>query len=159
MSSLPKENHEDLLLANGSAKLNLTNLDFSSVLLSTENFLHVDELLSKARKASAVFTQYNQEKVDQIVYAVVRAALAHSKDFAKLAVEETKMCLYEDKILKNMVASELLYNQIKDKKTVGVISDIKEEQIVLEAEPIGVIAALTPVTNPTSTVIYKLPYL
>src|SRR3989338_6743139 len=65
------------------------------------------------------------------------------------------MGLFEDKILKNIVASEFLYSQIKDKKTVGVIKELKDEEIVEVAEPVGVIAALTPVTNPTSTVIYK----
>src|SRR3989338_10045153 len=65
------------------------------------------------------------------------------------------MGLFEDKILKNIVASEFLYSQIKDKKTVGIIRELKDEQMVEVAEPVGVIAALTPVTNPTSTVIYK----
>ncbi len=115
----------------------------------------IDQTLNKARKASAVFTQYSQEKVDKIVYSVVKAAINNSREFAKLAREETRMGLFEDKILKNIVASEFLYHQIKNKKTVGVIKEHKDEDMVEVAEPIGVIAALTPVTNPTSTVIYK----
>lgn len=120
-----------------------------------ETFPQVDELMIKARRAAAIFTQYSQKQVDDIVYAVTRAALSHSREFAKLAAEETRMGVFEDKVLKNLVASEFLYYQIKDKKTVGVIREHVEDQMVEVAEPIGVIAALTPVTNPTSTVIYK----
>lgn len=123
--------------------------------LGEDTFPIVDDLLMQARRACAVFTQYSQSKVDNIVYSVVKAAIKHSREFAKLAVEETRMGLFEDKILKNIVASEFLYSQIKDKRTVGVIRESKEEDMVEVAEPIGVIAALTPVTNPTSTVIYK----
>ena len=155
MPFLPEDKHQNIILTTEPAKLNLDNIDISSILEEEDFFPQVDELLLKARRASAVFTQYTQEMVDKIVYAVVRAALAHSREFAKLAAEETRMGLFEDKILKNIVASEFLYHQIKEKKTVGVIREIKEEQMVEVAEPIGVIAALTPVTNPTSTVIYK----
>ncbi|MBI2996113.1 MAG: bifunctional acetaldehyde-CoA/alcohol dehydrogenase [Candidatus Melainabacteria bacterium] len=123
--------------------------------IQEEFFPNVDELLLKARRACAVFTQYTQEQVDKIVLNVTKAAINHSKDFAKLAACETRMGLFEDKVLKNIVASEFLYHQIKDKKTVGVIKEIKDEKMVEVAEPIGVIGALTPVTNPTSTVIYK----
>lgn len=133
-------------------------LDLDLDLLSTleiNSFPQVDELLARARRASAVFTQYSQDTVDKIVYEVARTAIEHAKDFAKLAVNETRMGLYEDKVLKNIVASEFLYNAIKDKKTVDVIKEIKNEQLVEVAEPVGVIAALIPVTNPTSTVIYK----
>ncbi|MBI3590262.1 MAG: bifunctional acetaldehyde-CoA/alcohol dehydrogenase [Candidatus Melainabacteria bacterium] len=147
----PQDKHENFVLDTEATRL---NFDFISE-LQEDSFPHVDQLLLKARKASAVFTQYTQGQVDKIVYAVVRAALEHSREFAKLAVEETRMGLFEDKILKNIVASEFLYHQIKDKKTVNVIREIKDEQMVEIAEPVGVIAALTPVTNPTSTVIYK----
>ena len=151
MTFIPNDEKDNLILTKDGARL---ELDFASEL--QENlFPQVDELLLKARKASAVFTQYSQEMVDKIVYTVVRAAIAHSSEFAKLAVEETRMGLFEDKILKNIVASEFLYSQIKDKKTVGIIRELKDEQMVEVAEPVGVIAALTPVTNPTSTVIYK----
>ena len=142
---------EKTLLNTDSATL---NIDLYSE-LKEPLYSHLDSLLSKARKACAVFTQYSQSQVDEIVYAVVKAAIANSREFAKLAREETRMGLFEDKILKNIVASEFLYHQIKDKKTVGVIREHKNENIVEVAEPIGVIAALTPVTNPTSTVIYK----
>lgn len=136
-----------------SGSLNL-DLDLLST-LEINSFPQVDELLARARRASAVFTQYSQDTVDKIVYEVARTAIEHAKNFAKLAVNETRMGLYEDKVLKNIVASEFLYNAIKDKKTVDVIKEIKNEQLVEVAEPVGVIAALIPVTNPTSTVIYK----
>ena len=139
----------------GSPLANLSKIEESKSSSEKDNFHQVDELLTKARMAAAIFTQYDQEKVDKIVYAVVRKALEHSREFAKLAAEETRMGLFEDKILKNIVASEFLYHQIKDKKTVGVIKEFKAQDMVEVAEPVGVIAALTPVTNPTSTVIYK----
>ena len=132
-----------------------TNIDLKQVQIENESFPHVDEILSKAKRASAVFTQYVQDDVDKIVEAVAQAAISHSREFAKMAAEETRMGLFEDKILKNIVASEFLYYQIKDKKTVGVIKDVENEQMVEVAEPVGVICALTPVTNPTSTVIFK----
>ena len=154
MVFIPEDKYQNTILSTESANLNLDNIDLSGV-LEEDFFPQVDELLLKARKATAVFTQYTQEMVDKIVYAVVRAALAHSRELANLAALETRMGLFEDKILKNIVASEFLYHQIKDKKTVGEIREIKSEQMVEVAEPIGVIAALTPVTNPTSTVIYK----
>jgi acetaldehyde dehydrogenase/alcohol dehydrogenase len=139
---------------------NEKSLETNQTELSTEYkqelFPQVDEILIKSRRAAAVFTQYSQEQVDKIVYAVARVALSHSREFAKLAAEETKMGVFEDKVLKNLVASEFLYYQIKDKKTVGVIKENIEDQMVEVAEPVGVIAALTPVTNPTSTVIYKI---
>ena len=155
MVFIPEDKHQNIILTTESAKLNLDNIDLSLLLEEEEIFPQVDELLLKARRACAVFTQYSQEMVDKIVYAVVRAAIAHSRESAKLAALETRMGLFEDKILKNIVASEFLYHQIKDKKTVGVIKNIENEQMVEVAEPVGVIAALTPVTNPTSTVIYK----
>lgn len=154
MNFSSEERPSNIILSAELAKESLDGSEFSDV-FEEEDFPQVDELMLKARRACAVFTQYSQEMVDKIVYAVVKAAINSSKELAKLAFEETRMGLYEDKILKNIVASEFLYHQIKDKKTVGVIKDIKEEQMVEVSEPIGVIAALTPVTNPTSTVIYK----
>ncbi len=154
MNFSPEERHKNIILSAELAKEDLDVVRYPDD-LEEDCFPQVDELMFKARRACAVFTQYSQEMVDKIVYAVVRAAINSSKELAKLAVEETRMGLYEDKILKNIVASEFLYYQIKDKKTVGIIREIKEEQMVEVAEPVGVIAALTPVTNPTSTVIYK----
>jgi len=115
----------------------------------------VNSLVRRARLAAAVFTQYSQEEVDRIVKAMTIAAIEAVEDLAIAAHEETRMGLIEDKVLKNFVASEFHYHQIKDKKTVGIIRQFPEENMVEVAEPMGVILALSPVTNPTSTVIFK----
>lgn len=114
-----------------------------------------NHLVRQARLAAAVFTQYSQEQVDAIVKAMTLAALEHVHAFARMAHEETRMGCEEDKMLKDFVASEFLYNQIKDKRTVGVIREFPEDNMVEMAEPMGVILALSPVTNPTSTIIFK----
>ncbi len=115
----------------------------------------VDHLVRQARLAAAVFTQYSQEQVDNIVKAMALAAIDASPRLAMVACEETRMGVLEDKVLKNLVASEFLYKQIRDKRTVGVIKEFPEDNMMEIAEPIGVILALAPVTNPTSTVIFK----
>lgn len=121
-------------------------------LILTERANH---LVRQARLAAAVFTQYSQEQVDKIVKAMTTAAIDNAPKLALMAHQETRMGVTEDKILKNLVASEFLYHQIKDQKTVGVIREIQEQNMLEMAEPMGVIFALAPVTNPTSTVIFK----
>src|SRR6201993_1026695 len=123
--------------------------------LSEERIAYLERLVSQARTAAAVFTQFTQEDVDRIVKAMVLAGLAQAQPLARLAVEETKLGLVEDKVLKNMVATEFVYDYIKDKRTVGVIREIPERNLVEIADPIGVIFSLTPITNPTSTVLFK----
>lgn len=115
----------------------------------------VNSLARKARLAAAVFTQYSQEQVDAIVKAMTIAAIDAAHELALAAIEETKMGLLEDKILKNLVASEFQYDQIRHKKTVGIIKEFPEDNMVEVAEPVGVILALSPVTNPTSTIVFK----
>lgn len=115
----------------------------------------VNHLVRQARLAAAVWTQYSQEQVDNIVKAMTVAAIENVHKLAIAAHEETRMGMIEDKILKNFVASEFHYHQIKDKKTVGIIKEFPEDNMVEVAEPVGVILAITPVTNPTSTVIFK----
>lgn len=114
-----------------------------------------NHLVRQARLAAAIFTQYSQDDVDRIVKAMALAAMKHAQKLGFAAHEETRMGVPEDKLLKNMVASEFLYSQIHDKKSVGVIREFPEDNMVEVAEPIGVILALAPVTNPTSTVIFK----
>jgi acetaldehyde dehydrogenase / alcohol dehydrogenase len=116
---------------------------------------HINNLVRTARLAAAVFTQYSQEDVDRIVKAMTLAALENVYKFVQMAYEETRMGQIEDKMLKDFVASEFLYNQIKDKRTVGVVREFPEDNMVEIAEPMGVILALSPVTNPTSTIIFK----
>src|ERR1700757_2800238 len=123
--------------------------------LSEERIAYLERLVSQARTAAAVFTQFTQEDVDRIVKAMVLAGLAQAQPLARLAVEETKLGVMEDKVLKNMVATEFVYDYTKDKRTVGVIRAIPERNLVEIADPIGVIFSLTPITNPTSTVLFK----
>jgi acetaldehyde dehydrogenase / alcohol dehydrogenase len=115
----------------------------------------VEHLVRQARLSAAIFTQYSQEQVDRIVKAMAMAAIEYSSKLAWAAREETRMGVFEDKILKNLVASEFHYHQIKNAKTVGVIREYPEDNMLEIAEPMGVILALVPVTNPTSTVIFK----
>ena len=123
--------------------------------LSAERIAYLDGLVRQARTAAAVFTQFNQEDVDRIVKPMVLAGLEQAQYLARLAVEETKLGVMEDKVIKNMVASEFVYNYVKDKRTVGIIREIPERNLVEMAEPIGVLFSLTPITNPTSTVLFK----
>ena len=123
--------------------------------LSEERIADLESLVSRALSAAAVFTQFSQEDVDRIVKAMVLTGLEQAHHLARLAVEETGIGVMEDKVLKNMVATEFVYNYIKDKRTVGVIREIPERNLVEIADPIGVIFALTPITNPTSTVLFK----
>ena len=123
--------------------------------LTEERIAYLDGLVSQAKTAAAVFTQYTQEDVDRIVKPMVLAGLEQAQYLARLAVEETKIGVLEDKALKNMVATEFVYNYVKDKRTVGIIGEYPERNLVEVAEPIGVIFSLTPITNPTSTVLFK----
>ena len=123
--------------------------------LSAERIAYLERLVSQARTAAAVFTQFTQEDVDRIVKAMVLAGLEQAQHLARLAVEETKLGVMEDKVIKNMVATEFVYNYVKDKRTVGIIREFPERNLVEMAEPIGVIFSLTPITNPTSTVLFK----
>jgi acetaldehyde dehydrogenase / alcohol dehydrogenase len=123
--------------------------------LTEDRIVYLEGLLSQASRAAAVFTQYTQEDVDRIVKPMVVAGLEHAQHLARLAVEETKLGVLEDKALKNMVATEFVYNYVKDKRTVGTIREFPERGLVEVAEPIGVIFSLTPITNPTSTVLFK----
>ena len=115
----------------------------------------IDDLVARAKKASQEYMKLNQEQVNKIVKAMAMAGLEHHMELAKMAVEETGRGIYEDKITKNMFATEYIYHSIKYDKTVGVINENEEEGYEEIAEPIGVIAGVTPVTNPTSTTMFK----
>ena len=122
---------------------------------TAERMAYLEGLVRQAKTAAAVFTQYTQEDVDRIVKAVVLAGLEHAQPLARLAIEETRIGVLEDKVIKNMVATEFVYNYIRDKATVGPIREFPERGLVEVAEPIGVIFSLIPITNPTSTVLFK----
>ncbi|SHJ93060.1 bifunctional acetaldehyde-CoA/alcohol dehydrogenase [Tepidibacter formicigenes] len=115
----------------------------------------IDELVKKANKAKEEFLKLDQETVDNIVKEMALAGLDKHMKLAKMAVEETGRGIYEDKITKNMFATEYVYHSVKYDKTVGIIEENEEEGYTLVAEPIGVIAGVTPVTNPTSTTMFK----
>ncbi|QJC50956.1 bifunctional acetaldehyde-CoA/alcohol dehydrogenase [Paenibacillus albicereus] len=115
----------------------------------------VNELAARARKAQAAYLNLDQEQVDRVVQAMALAGLDRHMPLAKLAVEETGRGVYEDKITKNIFATEYIYHSIKNEKTVGVIEENVHESYRKVAEPVGVIAGITPVTNPTSTTMFK----
>lgn len=111
--------------------------------------------LDRVRAAQREFATYTQEQVDKIFFAAAMAANKARIPLAKMAVEETDMGLVEDKIIKNHYAAEYIYNAYKNTKTCGVIEEDKAYGIKKIAEPLGVIAAVIPTTNPTSTAIFK----
>ena len=117
--------------------------------------LSVDGLVERGKIALKDMVKLDQKQVDKIVKEMAMAGLANHMRLAKLAVEETKMGVYEDKIIKNLFATEYIYHSIKYIDTVGIINDNPEEDYYEIAEPVGVIAGVTPVTNPTSTTLFK----
>jgi len=129
--------------------------------MADKNFIvdNIDNLsirMKELREAQREFATYSQEQVDKIFYEVSLAANKARFELAKMAVEETGMGVLEDKVIKNHYAAEYIYNAYKDTKTCGVIEEDKIFGIKKIAEPIGVIAAVIPTTNPTSTAIFKI---
>ena len=119
------------------------------------NVEELEQLIAKVRKAQEEFATFSQEKVDAIFRAAALAANKERIPLAKMAVAETGMGIVEDKVIKNHYASEYIYNAYKHTKTCGVIEEDKAFGIKKVAEPIGVVAAVIPTTNPTSTAIFK----
>ena len=115
----------------------------------------IDDLVARAKVASEEYMKLDQEQVNEIVKRMSMAGLENHMKLAKMAVEETQRGIYEDKITKNMFATEYIYHSIKRAKTVGIINENTEEGYIEIAEPIGIIAGVTPVTNPTSTTMFK----
>ena len=115
----------------------------------------IDDLVARAKVASEEYMKLDQDQVNEIVKRMSMAGLENHMKLAKMAVEETQRGIYEDKITKNMFATEYIYHSIKRAKTVGIINENTEEGYIEIAEPIGIIAGVTPVTNPTSTTMFK----
>lgn len=115
----------------------------------------INNLVKNAMDAQKKYDTYSQEQIDRIVKAMTLAGIEKHMELAGLAVDETKMGIYEDKVIKNLFATEYVYHSIKYDKTVGIVSDNEEENYFEVAEPVGVIAGVTPVTNPTSTTLFK----
>ncbi|ETT57898.1 bifunctional acetaldehyde-CoA/alcohol dehydrogenase [Paenibacillus sp. FSL H8-0457] len=116
---------------------------------------YIQGLIDKANRAKEKFMKLDQEQVDGIVQAMAMAGLEKHMQLAKMAIEETGRGVYEDKIIKNLFATEYIHNSIKYDKTVGIIEDNAYDSFQKIAEPIGIIMGITPVTNPTSTTIFK----
>lgn len=111
----------------------------------------VKEMMSKAREAQQQFESYTQEQVDEIVRAIGKVVYDHAEELARDAVDETRMGVYEDKVLKNKSKSRTIWNNLKDKRSIGVISDKDEHGIIKVAKPVGVVGSVTPTTNPVVT--------
>jgi acetaldehyde dehydrogenase/alcohol dehydrogenase len=123
--------------------------------VSPDEAPRLDAFVERARRAADGFRALDQEAVDRIVWAMTAAGLEHAVELAELAMEETHFGVFEDKVVKNYVATEFLYDYLKDKPSVGVIDEDVERGIRYVAEPIGVVLALLPITNPTSTALFK----
>ena len=116
----------------------------------------IDHLVDRATEALNAFSSMNQEEIDHIVKAMSEAGLKEHLTLARAAVDETGRGVFEDKVTKNIFATEYVYHSIKNAKTVGVVDSNAYEDYEEIAEPVGVICAVTPVTNPTSTVMFKI---
>lgn len=116
---------------------------------------YADEVVGTARKAADLLRRFDQEETDRLVEAAFQAAFEARIDLGRLAFEETGMGVLEHKVIKNAWASLLIYEHIRSKRTVGILSHDTDRGITEVAQPIGPVLALTPVTNPTSTVIFK----
>lgn len=113
------------------------------------------DISRKAKAAQEVLADFSEEKINQIVAAMAEAGKANAEWLAKMAVDETKFGIFEDKVTKNTFAAQNVYEYIKDMKTVGVLKEDIEKRIIEVAAPVGVIMGIIPSTNPTSTTIYK----
>ncbi|MEG1926300.1 MAG: bifunctional acetaldehyde-CoA/alcohol dehydrogenase, partial [Ruthenibacterium sp.] len=115
----------------------------------------IDKLVANAQTALQEYLALDQEQIDTIVHEMALAGLDKHQELARMAVEETGRGVYEDKVIKNMFATEYIWHDIKKEKTVGVLDENEMEGFVEVAEPVGVICGVTPTTNPTSTTMFK----
>ena len=118
-----------------------------AVIVDTE----VQDLVAKARAAQAEFESFSQEQVDVIVRDIAKYVYDNAEPLARMACDESGIGLYEDKILKNKGKARIIWNNLKDKKSRGVIGEDTDTNLVLLAKPMGVVGAVTPVTNPIVT--------
>ena len=119
----------------------------------------VEKIMEQALQAAAIFSQYDQEQTDRITRAVYHAGFRNRVRLARMACDETGLGIFEHKVIKNVVATQFVYHDIRNLKTAGVISDDERSGIAEIAQPLGPILAVIPVTNPTSTVLFKMPHL
>src|SRR5882724_10722830 len=128
-------------------------------MLEDKDLVSIQEVRAKVEKAYAAWQKYrhfNQEQVDRIVEGMAAAARAHAQRLAELAVEETGYGNAKDKLGKNLLCADLLPRRMRGMKTIGVLREIPEEKVTEIGVPVGVVAAILPTTNPTSTAIYKI---
>src|SRR3977135_3785131 len=111
----------------------------------------VQQLVAKAHVAQAAFESFSQEQVDAIVKGIGKYVYDNAEMLARMAVDETGIGVYEDKILKNKGKARIIWNSLKDKKSRGIIGEDPEANLIFVAKPMGVVAAVTPVTNPVVT--------
>ena len=111
----------------------------------------VQQLMAKARAAQAVFEGFSQEQVDAIVKGIAKYVYDNAEPLARMAVDETGIGVYEDKILKNKGKARVIWNNLKDKKSRGIIGEDADMGLVFVAKPVGVVGAVTPITNPIVT--------
>ena len=126
-------------------------MNSEKIIASTDDLM---TCIANVREAVRIFSTYPQDKVDKIFAAAASAAQKKRIELAKIAVEETGMGVVEDKVIKNGYAAEYIYNTYKNTKTCGIIEEDRVNGIKKIAEPLGVIAAVIPTTNPTSTAIF-----
>ena len=120
-----------------------------------QSIQEVRDLVAAAKSAQAILATFSQKQIDDICCHIAAECARHAEELAKMANEETGFGIWQDKILKNQLGSTMTWNYIKDMKTVGIISENKADGILEIGVPMGVVAALIPSTNPTSTVMYK----
>ena len=111
----------------------------------------IQELVSNAREAQAIYESFKQDQVDAIVRDIGKYVFDNAEPLARMAVDETDMGSYDDKVLKNKGKARVIWNNLKDKKSRGVIGEDSDANLVMVAKPMGVVAAVTPVTNPIVT--------
>jgi len=113
------------------------------------------DLARKAKEAQRILTGYSQEQIDRIVAAMSEAGKANAEWLARMAVDETKFGIFEDKVKKNLFAAENVFAYIKDMKTIGILNEDPQEKVIEVGTPMGVVMGIIPSTNPTSTTIFK----
>jgi len=111
----------------------------------------VKQLVAKARVAQAAFEPFSQDQVDTIVKGIGKYVYDNAEELARMAVDETGIGVFEDKILKNKGKARVIWNSLKDKKSRGIIGEDEEKNLIFVAKPMGVVGAVTPVTNPIVT--------
>ena len=120
-----------------------------------QSIQEVRDLIAKAKEAQKVLATYSQEKVDKLICEIAKACAGEAERLAKMAVDETGFGVWQDKVLKNLLGSTITYAYCKDMKTVGIIKECEECGLMEVGVPMGIVAALIPSTNPTSTTMYK----